>query len=56
MNYKYSDNPRIGDHIWYISDVSKFKRDYPTWTWKYNLLDTLTQIHDSLAVRERAAN
>lgn len=56
MNYKYSDNPRIGDHIWYISDVSKFKRDYPTWTGKYNLLDTLEQIHNSLALRETAAN
>ncbi len=23
---------RIGDHIWYISDMSKFKKHYPTWT------------------------
>lgn len=27
---------RIGDHIWYISDVSKFKRHYPRWKYKYN--------------------
>jgi len=25
MNSTYSDNNRIGDHIWYISDVSTFK-------------------------------
>ena len=28
--------PRIGDHIWYISNTSKFKRDYPNWKQKYN--------------------
>jgi CDP-paratose 2-epimerase len=44
MNYTYSETNRIGDHIWYISDMSKFKADYPTWTWKYNLEDILSQI------------
>lgn len=34
---KYIDENRIGDHIWYISDVSKFKNDYPDWDFKYNL-------------------
>ena len=28
--------PRIGDHIWYITNTSKFKRDYPNWKQKYN--------------------
>jgi len=46
MNYSYSENNRIGDHIWYISDVSKFKAHYPDWHWKYNLKDILSQIHD----------
>ena len=27
---------RIGDHIWYISDTKKFKKDYPNWRQKYN--------------------
>ena len=27
---------RIGDHIWYISDTKKFKKDYPNWEQKYN--------------------
>ena len=27
---------RIGDHIWYISDTSKFKKHYPNWKQKYN--------------------
>lgn len=33
---KYVDQPRIGDHIWYISDVSKFKSHYPEWKYTYN--------------------
>ena len=51
MNYTLADDNRIGDHIWYISDVSKFKLHYPQWQQKYNLQDTLIQIHDSMAKR-----
>jgi CDP-paratose 2-epimerase len=36
MNYKLLNDARIGDHIWYISDVSKFQRDYPMWKYEYN--------------------
>lgn len=32
----YVDSPRIGDHIWYISDVSKFKSHYPNWGYTYD--------------------
>jgi len=28
--------PRVGDHIWYISNLSKFKKHYPNWQQKYN--------------------
>ena len=27
---------RIGDHIWYITNNKKFKKDYPNWKQKYN--------------------
>lgn len=33
---EYSDTNRIGDHIWYISDVRKFRDHYPDWDYKYN--------------------
>tara|TARA_B100000029_G_scaffold504378_1_gene583107 strand:- start:2147 stop:3205 length:1059 start_codon:yes stop_codon:yes gene_type:complete len=29
-------NNRVGDHIWYISNIKKFKKDYPNWIQKYN--------------------
>ncbi len=28
--------PRVGDHIWYVSNLSKFKKHYPKWKQKYN--------------------
>jgi CDP-paratose 2-epimerase len=51
MNYTYSDTNRVGDHIWYISDVGKFKNHYPDWNFKYSLQDTLVQIFDELRNR-----
>ncbi|MDA8570052.1 NAD-dependent epimerase/dehydratase family protein [Candidatus Pelagibacter sp.] len=27
---------RVGDHIWYVSNTKKFKKDYPKWKQKYN--------------------
>ena len=32
----YSKTNRIGDHIWYISDVSKFQKHYPKWKYQYD--------------------
>lgn len=51
MNYTYDETNRIGDHIWYISDVSAFKKDYPGWEYEYNLDTTLRQIHDGIRAR-----
>ena len=33
---KYTDENRSGDHIWYISDVSKFQSHYPNWKYTYD--------------------
>jgi len=51
MSYSYSEDNRIGDHIWWISDLSKFRQHYPEWNWKYNMDDIISQIYDSLIVR-----
>jgi CDP-paratose 2-epimerase len=37
LDYTISKDNRIGDHIWYISDVRKFKEHYPNWDYKYNI-------------------
>jgi CDP-paratose 2-epimerase len=47
MNFTYSNTNRIGDHIWYISDLTKFKLDFPEWHPKYTIDDILTQIFEA---------
>lgn len=49
LNYSYSEQARSGDHIWYISDVSKFQQDYPEWSYKWNLDDTLVDIYNTMS-------
>lgn len=51
MHLSYSDSNRPGDHIWWISDVSKFKRDYPDWDWKYNIHAIIEQIINTMSKR-----
>ena len=51
INYSYSETNRIGDHIWYISDMGKFKSHYPGWDWKFDLESTLVEMHNSMLVR-----
>jgi len=51
MNHSYSQDNRIGDHIWWISDMSRFRRDFPQWTWKYNIKDILVQIYSTMSQR-----
>ena len=46
LNYTYEDDNRIGDHIWYVSDVSKFYSHYPEWQYKYDLNDIITEIYN----------
>lgn len=51
MCYTISDTNRIGDHIWYISDVRAFQHDYPEWHYRYGMMDILEQIHEGLRLR-----
>ncbi|MGB4521217.1 MAG: NAD-dependent epimerase/dehydratase family protein [Candidatus Omnitrophota bacterium] len=44
LDYEYVKQNRIGDHIWWISDISKFKSHYPEWDYKYNIVDTIKEI------------
>jgi CDP-paratose 2-epimerase len=44
VNWKYVDENRKGDHICYISDLSKFKSHYPNWKVTISLDEILRQI------------
>ena len=37
MEYTYQEQHRIGDHICYISDLTKLRGHFPTWTLEYDV-------------------
>jgi CDP-paratose 2-epimerase len=45
LNWSYEETNRIGDHIWWISDVRKFQAHYPNWKFRYGMRDILEEIH-----------
>ena len=45
LAWTLSEEARIGDHRWYISDLEAFRRDYPEWELVYDLERTLEEIH-----------
>jgi len=53
LTYTLVDDNRIGDHIWYISDVKKFQDHYPGWKYEYGIEQILHQIVDAVREREK---
>ena len=45
LDYSYAEDNRMGDHIWYVSDVSKFQQHYPDWKLTKDVRTILTEIH-----------
>ena len=44
MNYEYVDKNREGDHICYISDLTKTHTHYPNWGITKSLKDIFSEI------------
>jgi CDP-paratose 2-epimerase len=61
MSYEYVDQNREGDHVCYISDLTKIKQHYPSWDISKSLDDIFEELYASwlrrapepLAVRTR---
>ena len=49
IQYTYDDRNRIGDHICYISDLSKLREHFPEWS----VTLTLPQIIEEMVIAER---
>ena len=47
LEFSYLEDNRIGDHIWYISDVRKFQNHYPDWNYKYDIDGILGEIYEA---------
>src|SRR4051812_10433986 len=53
LNWTYKENNRQGDHIWWISDLARFKSHYPDWKQQYDVPGILTEIYDKNVERWR---
>lgn len=51
----HDPRPRIGDHIWYVSDVGKFQRHYQSWRPRVAVRGLLEEIHASILSRRTGA-
>jgi CDP-paratose 2-epimerase len=47
IDWTYLEENRIGDHIWYVSDVRKFQSHYPNWKYRYDLRGLLNEIYQA---------
>jgi CDP-paratose 2-epimerase len=52
LKFELLDDARSGDHIWWISDVRKFKKDFPGWNYKFGIRDIMQEIVDAVVERE----
>src|SRR3989344_5377015 len=46
MKTTIADTARTGDHQWYISDTTKFRRHYPEWRQRYGIADIVQELWD----------
>ncbi|OWY63996.1 NAD-dependent epimerase [cyanobacterium TDX16] len=45
LNWSYEEINRIGDHVWWISDVRKFQQHYPDWNLTYSIKNIIKEIY-----------
>lgn len=53
LSWTYTDDNRVGDHIWWVSDVRKFQHHFPTWHYRYDLEGILHEIHQATLDADR---
>ncbi len=53
LDWQYVPGNRKGDHIWYISNLSKFRSHYPRWRVTYSVVDILREIFEQNIERWR---
>lgn len=45
LSWSYEEQNRIGDHIWWIGDNTKFESHYPDWAIEYDVGRILKEIY-----------
>lgn len=51
MRHEYKEDNRVGDHIWWISDVRKFQSQYPDWKQRFDINSLVADIHQGISAR-----
>lgn len=46
LNWTYSETNRVGDHMWWIGDLTRFQEHYPDWKLQYNVPRILNEIYE----------
>jgi CDP-paratose 2-epimerase len=44
LNWSYREPARIGDHIWWISDIGKFQAHYPGWRLRHGIAQIVAEL------------
>jgi CDP-paratose 2-epimerase len=47
VQWTYSDENRVGDHIWWVSDNGRFQSHYPEWRVEYDVPKILHEINEA---------
>jgi CDP-paratose 2-epimerase len=55
LRWEMGEEPRIGDHRWWISDLAPFEADYPDWSLRYDVEQILAEMHEQNVERWTAA-
>ncbi len=50
LKWEYEEKNRIGDHVWWISDVRKFQQHYPGWKFCYGLREIVDEIFRAISL------
>ena len=51
FNWTYSEENRVGDHIWWISDISQFENHYPDWAITHGIEDIMHAVIEGQSER-----
>ncbi len=46
LSWEMGEEPRIGDHRWWISDLAPFQADHPDWTLRYGIEEILSEMYE----------
>jgi CDP-paratose 2-epimerase len=52
QRFQYIDQPRIGDHICYYSNLDKIRKDYPDWNISISLEQIFSEIYQATVTKQ----